>query len=50
MVSPEPVTVSLPDPTVATELALANSVGKIDLLRDGPNTTAPIPLANAGAK
>ena len=40
-----PVTVALPDPGVASELALANSVGKIDLLRDGGNTTAAIPAA-----
>ena len=40
-----PVTVALPDPGVASELALANSVGKIDLLRDGSNAAAVIPPA-----
>jgi Flp pilus assembly protein CpaB len=40
-----PVTVALPDPGVASELALANSVGKIDLLRDGGNAAAVIPSA-----
>lgn len=44
-----PVTVALPDPSVASELALANSTAKIDLLRDGGNTTAPIPTVSAGA-
>ena len=43
-----PVTVALPDPGVAAELALANSVGKIDLLRDGSNATASIPSATVG--
>jgi hypothetical protein len=41
------VTVALPDPSVAAALALANSEGKIDLLRDGgKGSTAPIPSAN----
>ena len=40
-----PVTVALPDPGVASELALANNVGKIDLLRDGSNAAAVIPPA-----
>jgi Flp pilus assembly protein CpaB len=44
-----PVTVALPDPAVASELALANNVGKIDLLRDGADTAAPIPVAILGA-
>jgi Flp pilus assembly protein CpaB len=44
-----PVTVALPDPSLASELALANSVGKIDLLRDGSNTTAAIPNAATSA-
>jgi pilus assembly protein CpaB len=44
-----PVTVALPNPSLASELALANSVGKIDLLRDGANTTAAIPAATAAA-
>ena len=44
-----PITVALPQPSLASELALANSVGKIDLLRDGANTTATIPsVAAAG--
>ena len=38
---------ALPHPSLASELALANSVGKIDLLRDGSNTTAAIPAATA---
>jgi Flp pilus assembly protein CpaB len=42
-----PVTVALPNPSVASQLALANSVGKIDLLRDGASTTAAIPAASA---
>jgi len=42
-----PVTVALPNPSLASELALANSVGKIDLLRDGGNATAAIPAATA---
>lgn len=42
-----PVTVALPDPSTAAALALANSEGKIDLLREGGNgSTAPIPSAN----
>jgi Flp pilus assembly protein CpaB len=44
-----PVTVALPNPALASELALANSVGKIDLLRDGGNATAAIPAATASA-
>ena len=43
-----PVTVALPNPSIASELALANSVGKIDLLRDGTNTTAAIPNVSVG--
>ncbi len=43
-----PVTVSLSDPSVAAALALANSEGKIDLLREGAKgRTAPIPAASA---
>lgn len=42
-----PITVALPDPTLAAGLALANSEGKIDLLREGANgRTAPIPPAS----
>jgi hypothetical protein len=43
-----PVTVALSDPSVAAALALANSEGKIDLLREGASgRTAPIPAASA---
>jgi Flp pilus assembly protein CpaB len=43
-----PVTVALSDPSVAAALALANSEGKIDLLREGASgRTAPIPPASA---
>jgi Flp pilus assembly protein CpaB len=35
-----PVTVALPDPSLASALALANSAAKIDLLRDGAGTSA----------
>ena len=42
-----PVTVALSDPSIAAALALANSEGKIDLLRDGGKASpAPIPSAN----
>jgi Flp pilus assembly protein CpaB len=41
-----PVTVALPNPSLASQLALANSVAKLDLLRDGSNTTSAIPSAN----
>lgn len=45
-----PVTVALPDPALASALALANSDGKIDLMREGASTsTAPIPPAREGA-
>lgn len=44
------VTVALPNPSLASQLALANSVAKLDLLRDGSNTAAAIPAASvAGA-
>ncbi|HWQ23985.1 MAG TPA: Flp pilus assembly protein CpaB [Gaiellaceae bacterium] len=44
-----PVTVALPDPTLAAGLALANAEGKIDLLREGAKgRTAPIPSASEG--
>lgn len=43
-----PVTVALPDAGIASELALANSVGKIDLLRDGRNATAAIASVTIG--
>lgn len=42
-----PVTVALPNPSIASQLALANSAAKIDLLRDGSNTGAAIPAATA---
>lgn len=44
-----PVTVALPDQAVAGRLALANSVAKIDLLREPPgaNSTTRIPTASA---
>lgn len=42
-----PVTVALSDPSLAAGLALANSEGKIDLLREGgKGRMAPIPPAN----
>ena len=42
-----PVTVALSDPSLAAGLALANSEGKIDLLREGEkDRLAPIPPAN----
>jgi len=44
-----PVTVALPDRSLASRLALANSVGRIDLLRDGAANTAPIPPAASPA-
>ncbi len=41
------VTVALSDPSLAAGLALANSAGKIDLLREGGSAaTAPIPPAS----
>jgi Flp pilus assembly protein CpaB len=43
-----PVTVALSDPSFAAGLALANTEGKIDLLREGGRgRTAPIPPASA---
>ena len=44
-----PVTVGLSDQAVATRLALANSVAKIDLLREpaGATSRAAIPAASA---
>ena len=39
-----PITLALPEPSLATALALANSDAKIDLLRDGRSgEAAPIP-------
>ena len=43
-----PVTVALPDPSLASALALANEAGKLDLLREsGRGAAAPIPNATA---
>ena len=43
-----PVTVALPNPSVASALALANEAGKLDLLREtGGGAGAPIPSASA---
>jgi Flp pilus assembly protein CpaB len=43
-----PVTVELPNPSVASALALANEAGKLDLLREsGSGAGAPIPNASA---
>jgi len=42
-----PITLALPDASLASSLALANSIAKIDLLREGGRArTAPIPPAN----
>lgn len=44
-----PVTLALPDPSLASALALANEAGKIDLLREGTRgRAAPIPPASVG--
>jgi Flp pilus assembly protein CpaB len=43
-----PITVALPDPSLASALALANEAGKLDLLRErGARVGAPIPTASA---
>jgi Flp pilus assembly protein CpaB len=43
-----PITVALPDPSLASALALANEAGKLDLLREsGARAGAPIPTASA---
>ena len=43
-----PVTVALADPRLASRLALANSIAKIDLLRDSSHSSsAAIPAANS---
>jgi Flp pilus assembly protein CpaB len=42
-----PVTVALPDPALATRLALANTAGHIDLLRDASAARSPAPAAGA---
>jgi Flp pilus assembly protein CpaB len=42
-----PVTLALPDPSIASDLALAGNDGKLDLLREGDRaTTSPIPQAS----
>jgi Flp pilus assembly protein CpaB len=38
-----PVTLALPNPSLASALALAEEAGKIDLLREGAGAGAPIP-------
>jgi Flp pilus assembly protein CpaB len=44
------VTAALPDPSLASALALANSDAKIDLLREGSHaSTAPIPNVRVGS-
>jgi len=44
-----PVTLALPDPSLASALALANSDAKLDVLREsGRSRTAPIPPASEG--
>jgi Flp pilus assembly protein CpaB len=43
-----PVTLALPDPSLASQLALASEAGKIDLLREGTRPGAPIPPARLG--
>lgn len=43
-----PVTLALPDPSMASQLALASEAGKIDLLREGTRAGAPIPPARVG--
>jgi hypothetical protein len=35
------VTIAVPDPSLASELALANNDGKIDLLREGEAADPP---------
>ena len=42
-----PVTVALPDPSLASALALANEAAKLDLLREGGGGSAPIPPASS---
>jgi Flp pilus assembly protein CpaB len=43
-----PITVALPDPSLASALALANEAGKLDLLRENSaHGIAPIPPASA---
>jgi Flp pilus assembly protein CpaB len=43
-----PVTVALPNPSLASALALANEAGKLDLLREsGSGSSAPIPSVSA---
>jgi hypothetical protein len=43
-----PVTIALPNPSLASALALANEAGKLDLLREsGAASGAPIPNVSA---
>lgn len=44
-----PVTLALPDPSLASALALAVEAGKVDLLREGTRAAAPIPPVSVGA-
>lgn len=43
-----PVTLALPDPSLASALALAEEAGKIDVLRQGAGASAPIPAVSVG--
>ena len=43
-----PVTLALPNPSLASALALAEEAGKIDLLRQGAGADAPIPSVSVG--
>lgn len=43
-----PVTLALPNPSLASALALAEEAGKIDLLREGAGAGAPIPPVSVG--
>jgi Flp pilus assembly protein CpaB len=43
-----PITLALPDPSLASALALAGEAGKVDLLRDGTRAAAPIPPTSVG--
>jgi Flp pilus assembly protein CpaB len=46
-----PVTLALPDPSIASQLALADNDGKLDLLREGNGAaTAPIRQASNGSR
>lgn len=45
-----PVTLALPDPSLASALALAGAEAKIDLLREGGRSSAPIASASEGGR